>query len=170
MGLLQKVFVGVGAVMIMAVSAVASYWVMSVTVGREPEPTPVAQPQPVVAEPTELVIKEWSVVIPLTSSISDARYYMSPTLGVDTITITTKRATDLLGKVGSCRTGLYGPAIVRNAIGAKPTGGTIYLQTSGYRFEAPVDVSPACQPTGVPTDLTDILTELELAIGKIHTQ
>ncbi len=173
MKLLQRVFVGVGSIVIVAASAATSYWVMSITVGQAQEtPTAQAQPKPVVVEPTELVIKEWSVVIPLQSSISDARYYMSPTIGPDTITVTTKRSTDLLGKVEGCRTGLYGSSISRSTISTKPTGRAIYLQTSTHRFEAPAVIEPACKPStsDVPADLLVILSDIEDAIAKMHVQ
>lgn len=165
MGMLKTVMVGIGGIAIIALSAIASYTVMSLTVGKAPAPTP-QSPAPV--GQTTLTIKEWSVAIPLTSSIGDARYYFSPTIGQDTITVSTQRATDLLGRVTGCRTGLYGPAIQRVPAGSKMTDKKVYLVTKSYRFEEASVIEPACVAENVPQELSDILSEIDRAIEKMY--
>lgn len=155
----------VGGAMIVACGAVSSYGIMQVTVGREATPKTAEVTLP---PKTELVITEWSVTVPITTTIQDARYYASPTLGKDTMTITSARATELLGTVQGCREGLYGPSISRVASTEKVSGNKVYLQTAQYRFEAVTPTQSGCTPSNIPDELPAILTSLGAAVEKIH--
>ncbi len=167
MGILQKVLVGIGAVAIVVGSAALSYTIMSVVVGRTPAATP--QPPAPIGQ-TKLHIKEWSIALPLTDTIRDAKYYFSPTTGADIIIVTTKHATDLVSKVEGCRSGLYGTAIHRIAAGEKVTENKVYLVTKAYRFESAKLAEISCMPPNVPQELHDILAGVDTAVEKMHEE
>lgn len=167
MKVIRVIGLGVGVLAWLGLSAVMGYWVMDQTVTRTPAP-PAEQSVPLPTPATELVISEWSVALPLTDTIRDARYYTSPTVGVDTITVTSKRATDLLGSVTGCRYGLYGTFIKRVPISQKATGQKVLLQTSMYRFEQVSPVEPVCQVVNAPVELMNILATLDTAATKMY--
>ncbi|MFZ1812236.1 MAG: hypothetical protein WAU02_01755 [Candidatus Saccharimonadales bacterium] len=164
MNMLKAAVVALGGLVIVASSALLSYTVMNITVGKT-QPVPQS---PVPVGQTVLTISEWGVAMPLTDTIKDAKYYMSPTLGQDTITVTSLRATELLGKVQGCHSGLYGPSIHRVEVSQKMTERKVYLLTKSYRFEQALPIEPACLPTDVPQELRDILNELNNAVEKMY--